>query len=174
MPSDLCAWHQMGSFSPGRLNTGRLPQPDDAHCRLRACSGKTPAQVSATLMGATLKGLKPCTLRKPDTPCMGKLTATIAALWLRLGQREGAHLHHALLPVGAAKGGVLVAHVLEGGVRGAVGECAEPVAVVHHAIRLVRGAPCCGLPCSSIGACSVFQCQVTLESAHVAFSEGWP
>lgn len=41
MPSALCAWHQMGSFSPGRLNTGRLPQPWAAHCRLRACSGNT-------------------------------------------------------------------------------------------------------------------------------------
>ena len=38
MPSDLCAWHQMGSFSPGRLNTGRLPHPWAAHCRLRACT----------------------------------------------------------------------------------------------------------------------------------------
>ena len=42
MPSDLCAWHQMGNFSPGRLNTGRLPQPVAAHCRLRACSGNNP------------------------------------------------------------------------------------------------------------------------------------
>ena len=50
MPSDLCVWHQMGSFSPGRLNTGRLPQPGDAHCRLRACSGNRPAQGWGTTM----------------------------------------------------------------------------------------------------------------------------
>lgn len=61
-----------------------------------------------------------------------------------------AHLHHAFLPVDATEGGVRLAHVLEGGVRGAVGEGAQPVAVVHHALRLVSGAPRCGLPCSSI------------------------
>ena len=59
------------------------------------------------------------------------------------------HLDHAVLPMGAAEGGVLLAHMLEGGMRGAVGERAQPVPVVHHSVRLVRCAPCCGLPCNS-------------------------
>ena len=57
------------------------------------------------------------------------------------------HLHHAILPVRATEGGVLVADVLEGGVRGAVGVCAQAVPVVDHAIRLVGSTPGRRLPC---------------------------
>lgn len=39
MFASLCSWQNKGRRSPGKLNTGRLPQPSALHCRLRACTG---------------------------------------------------------------------------------------------------------------------------------------
>ena len=36
MLGSLWFWQYTGSRSPGKLNTGRLPQPSALHCRLRA------------------------------------------------------------------------------------------------------------------------------------------
>lgn len=142
MPSSLCAWHQMGSFSPGWLNTGRFPQPCCAHCRLRACAGNTPSVFHSHLVSFKkhtrlidahgVQSLRSLSLKPAKG--LGRHVLRLLEDSQALRKMKSVYLHHALRPVRAAEGGVLVAHILEGGVRGAVGVGAQAVPVVHHAL----------------------------------------
>lgn len=73
--------------------------------------------------------------------------------------RKDAYLDHAFLAVLAAVGGVHVADVLEGGVRSAAGKLAQLVAIVHHALQLVRSAKRRRLACNIAHACITARAQ---------------